>query len=59
MQIDDAGLVEAAVQLVNIISELHAVVSDDVRSTTDGSGSEVAMFCDFVAGACDNEAGGS
>ena len=48
MQINDASLVEASVQLVNIIGKLNAVVLDDIRGTRNGGGSIVAVFGDFV-----------
>ena len=58
MQIDDAGLVERAVQPVDVVGELDAVVLDDVRCAADAGGCVVAVLGDFIACAGDDEAGG-
>ena len=55
MQIDDACLVERAVQTVDIISKLDAVVSDDVRCTADRGGGVVAVLGYLIACTCDDE----
>ena len=49
MEIDDATLIDGAVELVHVVSELHAVVLDDIGSTAHGSCSIVAMLSHLVA----------
>ena len=49
MQIDDACLVERAVQTVDIVGELDAVVLDDIRGTTDARRGIVAVLGDLIA----------
>ena len=58
MEIDDARLVDAAVELVEVIGELHSVVLDDIGGTAHRSGGEVAMLRHLVAGTGDDEARG-
>ena len=57
MEINDARLVDASVQAVDIIRELHTVVLDDIRCTTHRCGCVVAMLSHLIAGTGDDEAG--
>ena len=57
MEINDARLVDAAIQTVDIIRELHAVVLDDIRCTAHRCGCVVAMLSHLIAGTGDDEAG--
>ena len=58
VQIDDACLVERAVQLVDVVGELDAVMGNDVRGTADAGGSIVAVLGHLIAGTGDDEAAG-
>ena len=58
VEIHDACLVEAAVQFVNVIRELDAVVLNDVRGTGDTRGGIVAVLGHLVACAGNHETTG-
>ena len=57
MEVDDAALVDGAVELVEIIGEDHAVVRDDVGCATDARRCIVAVLSHLISCACDDEAG--
>ena len=57
MEIDDAALVDRAVELIEISGEVHTVVLDNVRRAADACGGIVAVFGHFVSGTGDDEAG--
>ena len=48
MKINDAGFIDWTVESVNIVSEHHPVVSDDIGCSTHRSGCEVAMLGHFI-----------
>ena len=50
MQVGDVTLVHAAFQLVGIIGEADAVLLHDIACPTDGSGTIIAVFGNFVTG---------
>lgn len=50
MQIDNARLVQTAVQLIDIIGELDSVIGNHIRCPTGRGGGIVAMLGYFVTG---------
>ena len=57
MEIDDAALVDGAVELVEVSGEVHAMVLDNVRRAADACGCVVAVFCHFISCTGNDEAG--
>ena len=59
VEIYDSSLVERAVETVDIAGKLDAMMSNDVRCSTDGGGGIVAVFGHLVSGTGNDKAGGS
>ena len=58
MQIDNAALVHAAVQLVNIVGELDTMLGNHIRGSRGRGGSIVAVLGHLIACTCDHKARG-
>ena len=58
MKINDACLVDAAVQLVHVVGKLDTVVPDDVAGAAHRGSRIVAVLCHLVARTRNDEAGG-
>ena len=56
MEIDDSCFVQTAVQLVNVVSKLDAMMLDDVRSAAHAGRCIVAVLGHFIACASNYEA---
>ena len=59
VQVGDVTLVHAAFQLVGIIGETDAVLLHDIACPTDGSGTIIAVFGNFVTGSGHHKTGTS